>query len=349
MQIRIGSRLEVDHTPTLNHVFTEARGHRLDYQWLGEKSNVTPLVFLHEGLGSIGLWRDYPRDVAEGSGHPALVYSRYGHGRSDRLREPRTPHFMHDEALQVLPGLVDVLVGGPPILIGHSDGASIALIYAGSGYPVKGMVLIAVDLPGHERSVLEKRFTFARAAHAIERSIDHAGLGSAILVGHSMGGPTALTAIRQSVTNRFAGLVAIATSAYWVRPRHRIMVASAPYLFAPRSPIVTGAMRAETRSRPGHAAQVAADYAMRPRRRVLAESAAELMRFDARDWSDLRIPPAIWIVTAEDSVVPPADQRASANHFGIDTVEITSDHPALTRVPSEVCAIIENSFRTPRL
>ena len=209
--------------------------------------------------------------------------------------------------------------------------------------------VVAVDLPGHGRSVLEKRFTFARAAQAIERSVDHASLGSAILVGHSMGGPIALTAIRQSGTNRFAGLVAIATSAYWVRPRHRIMVASAPYLFAPRSPIVTGAMRAETRIRPGHAAQVAADYAMRPRRRVLAESAAELMRFDARDWSDLRIPPAIWIVTAEDSVVPPADQRASANHFGIDTVEITSDHPALTRVPSEVCTIIENSFRTPRL
>jgi pimeloyl-ACP methyl ester carboxylesterase len=124
-------------------VFTEARGHHLEYQWLNEKSDATPLVFLHEGLGSIDLWRDFPSHVAVESDHPALVYSRYGHGHSDQLREPRTPHFMHDEAQESLPGLVDELVGRPPILVGHSDGASISLIYAGLGYPVEGLVLIA--------------------------------------------------------------------------------------------------------------------------------------------------------------------------------------------------------------
>lgn len=144
--------MEVDHTPTLNHMFTEARGHRLEYQWLDGEPDATPLVFLHEGLGSIDLWRDFPADVVAGSDHPGLVFSRYGHGRSDGLDGPRDSRFMHDEALVVLPGLIEDLVGQPPILVGHSDGASISLIYAGSGYPVKGLVLIAphvmVETPG---------------------------------------------------------------------------------------------------------------------------------------------------------------------------------------------------------
>lgn len=143
MAVRLGIRLEVDHIPTLNHVFTEARGHRLEYQWLGAESDSTPIVFLHEGLGSIDLWRGFPADVVAESDHPGLVFSRFGHGRSDPLIGPRSPRFMHEEALEVLPGLVDELVGRPPILVGHSDGASISVIYAGSDYPVAGLVLIA--------------------------------------------------------------------------------------------------------------------------------------------------------------------------------------------------------------
>jgi len=145
-------------------MFTEASGHRLEYRWLGNKSQtttgVTPLVFLHEGLGSIDLWREFPLDVVIESDHPGLVYSRYGHGHSDPLAEPRTPRFMHDEALEILPGLVDDLVGRPPILVGHSDGASISLIYAGSGYPVQGLILIAphviVEAPGLDQIKLIK-------------------------------------------------------------------------------------------------------------------------------------------------------------------------------------------------
>ena len=135
--------MEVDHTPTLNHVFTEARGHSLEYRWLGEEFDSTALVFLHEGLGSIELWRDFPIKVVAGSGHPGLVFSRYGHGRSDPLTGLRSPRFMHEEAFEVLPGVINDLVGEPPILIGHSDGASISLIYTGSSYPVEGLVLIA--------------------------------------------------------------------------------------------------------------------------------------------------------------------------------------------------------------
>ena len=76
---------------------------------------------------------------------------------------------------------------------------------------------------------------------------------------HSMGGPVALTGFRQSEPGCFAGFVAIATSAYWVRPRHQVMVAAAPYLLSPASPIVTGAMRAETKRDPDMAAHVERD------------------------------------------------------------------------------------------
>ena len=91
------------------------------------------LVFLHEGLGSVAMWRDFPQRVADATGCPALVYSRAGYGRSSPLTLPRATDYMHVEALTVLPALLDRLGIERPILIGHSDGASIALIHAGSG------------------------------------------------------------------------------------------------------------------------------------------------------------------------------------------------------------------------
>lgn len=120
----------------------EIEGRRLEYRTIGE-GDAPALVFLHEGLGSMDLWRDFPDDVATATGHPGLVYSRAGHGRSDPVRERRTPGFMHYEALVVLPRLLDELGVVEPILIGHSDGASIALIHAGAGHPVSGLVLLA--------------------------------------------------------------------------------------------------------------------------------------------------------------------------------------------------------------
>ena len=94
--------------------------------------------------GSVELWRDFPDAVVAGSGHPGLVYSRQGNGWSGPLSGPRRPDYMHREALDVLPRVFDIIGGAqPPVLIGHSDGASIALIYAGAGYPVEGLVLIA--------------------------------------------------------------------------------------------------------------------------------------------------------------------------------------------------------------
>ena len=117
-------------------------GHRLECEWIGDPSEKAPLVFLHEGLGSVELWRAFPRAVVEASGRRALTYSRYGNGWSAPLTAARTIDYMHEEAL-VLAQLVEKNVGSQPILVGHSDGASIAIIYAGRSNPVGGMVLIA--------------------------------------------------------------------------------------------------------------------------------------------------------------------------------------------------------------
>lgn len=129
--------------------FLTAAGHRLEYQWMEsgiEASDPTKpaLVFLHEGLGSIRQWRDFPLRVSRATGCPALVYSRYGYGHSDVLEEPRrSVRFMHEEALEVLPAVLAETGIRAPILVGHSDGASIALIHTGAGHPVRGLALMA--------------------------------------------------------------------------------------------------------------------------------------------------------------------------------------------------------------
>jgi|SRR6185503_8919265 len=113
------------------------------YEWVGEERGKAPLVFLHEGLGSIRQWRDFPAGVAAATGRRALVYDRYGYGQSDVLREKkRDVRFMHDEGLLALPRLLKETGVENPILVGHSDGASIALIHAAE-HQVRGVVAMA--------------------------------------------------------------------------------------------------------------------------------------------------------------------------------------------------------------
>jgi pimeloyl-ACP methyl ester carboxylesterase len=100
------------------------------------------LVLLHEGLGSVGLWRGFPRALREATGRRVVAFSRFGHGRSDPPRAPRTPAFFHEEAHDVLPALLAQLDTPEPLLVGHSDGASIALVHA-ARHPVSGLVLLA--------------------------------------------------------------------------------------------------------------------------------------------------------------------------------------------------------------
>jgi len=125
--------------------FVTCAGHSLEYEWLDAAEPGKPaLVFLHEGLGSIRQWRDFPLQVVQATGCRALVYSRYGYGQSDVLAEPRAGvDFMHREALEALPELLERLAIERPVLVGHSDGASIALIHAGAGHAVRALALMA--------------------------------------------------------------------------------------------------------------------------------------------------------------------------------------------------------------
>ena len=124
--------------------FIDVAGHRLECVRVRGTKTAPTLVFLHEGLGSVALWKDFPARVAAATGCAALVYSRAGYGRSSPAALPRAPDYMHVEALTVLPALLDRLGIEEPILVGHSDGASIALLHAGSGKrPVRALVALA--------------------------------------------------------------------------------------------------------------------------------------------------------------------------------------------------------------
>jgi pimeloyl-ACP methyl ester carboxylesterase len=123
--------------------FSTVNGRSLEYQRIAAAGDGPTLVFLHEGLGSIGQWRDFPVRIATATGLPALVYARYGHGQSDVLQQAHGADFMHREALESLPELLRTLGIARPVLIGHSDGASIALIHAGAGHPVRSLAVMA--------------------------------------------------------------------------------------------------------------------------------------------------------------------------------------------------------------
>jgi pimeloyl-ACP methyl ester carboxylesterase len=115
-----------------------------DLEARSEPGGDPPLVFLHEGLGSAALWRGFPDAVRHATGDPAmLVYSRHGYGRSGPAAMPRPVDYMHHEADVVLPALLAARGIDRPVLVGHSDGASIALLYAGAGHPVAALVLLA--------------------------------------------------------------------------------------------------------------------------------------------------------------------------------------------------------------
>lgn len=148
--------------------FLDIDGRRIEFRTILGTADACPtLVFLHEGLGSVGLWRDFPDKVSRRIGAPALVYSRFGYGQSDGLTGKRTMRFMHEEALEVLPRVLDQLGIEAPLLVGHSDGASIALIHAAaSGRSVRGLALMAPHVfvePICVESIAKIRETYLRS------------------------------------------------------------------------------------------------------------------------------------------------------------------------------------------
>ena len=120
--------------------------HNLEYRMIGPAPEAAPtIVMLHEGLGSAGLWGDFPEKLQAATGVGVFVYSRAGYGNSTPVILPRPIDYMHVEALDVLPKLLDKIGFRRGLLLGHSDGASIATIYAGShqDHRVQGLALIA--------------------------------------------------------------------------------------------------------------------------------------------------------------------------------------------------------------
>ena len=128
----------------------------LEYDWHGPPAGQgTTIVFLHEGLGSAGQWKDFPARVAEATGCSALVYSRAGYGSSSSISLPRPLDYMHREALDTLPKLLEALEVRDAVYFGHSDGSSIALISAGSPHAVhlRGAILEAPHVFAEEVSI----------------------------------------------------------------------------------------------------------------------------------------------------------------------------------------------------
>jgi len=135
----------MQYAPTVHHPtsFVEVRGHRLEHvDFPPAKPDRPEILLLHEGLGSVSSWRDFPRVVADRTGSRTIAYSRVGFGRSSPRTTPFTRAFMHEEALAIVPELRQALGVERPVLIGHSTGASMALLHAAHA-PALGVVAMA--------------------------------------------------------------------------------------------------------------------------------------------------------------------------------------------------------------
>jgi pimeloyl-ACP methyl ester carboxylesterase len=152
-----------------------ADGRRLETLRLpGRDRDVPTIVLLHEGLGSVAMWKDFPVRLRERTGCAVFAYSRYGYGRSEPLGEKRPLDYMHREGETVLPELLRAARIERPILLGHSDGASIALIYAGfAPDAVRATIVLAPHLFVEDISVR----SIAQAKHAYETTELPARLG----------------------------------------------------------------------------------------------------------------------------------------------------------------------------
>jgi pimeloyl-ACP methyl ester carboxylesterase len=129
-------------------------GRRIEYGFVQPAGARSDLVMLHEGLGSVSMWRDFPERLAHATGRRTLVYSRHGYGRSSPLEAPRGVDYMHEEARQWLPAILERLDVRQPLLFGHSDGASIALIHAArAASDVAGIIALAPHVKVEELSL----------------------------------------------------------------------------------------------------------------------------------------------------------------------------------------------------
>jgi pimeloyl-ACP methyl ester carboxylesterase len=175
-------------------------GRRIEIaRWIPDEARAAaaPIVLLHEGLGSIAMWRDFPALLAQRIGCDVYAYSRYGHGASEPLAGKREPGYMEHEGRVVLPALLQQLQLARPVLLGHSDGASIAIAYAGT-YPERVAAL-----------VLE-------APHVFVEDVSIAGIEQAKVSFETTGMPQKLARYHSDAARTFYGWNDI-----WLDPRFR--------------------------------------------------------------------------------------------------------------------------------
>ncbi len=128
--------------------FFKTDGARLEVKIINYSNNnkLSSIVLLHEGLGSVSMWKEWPQELSEKLKRNVIVYSRLGMGYSSPLKKPRNISFMHEESKKYLKKIIENYCVIEPILYGHSDGASISIIYAGLGFPLNSIILEAPHL-----------------------------------------------------------------------------------------------------------------------------------------------------------------------------------------------------------
>ena len=143
----------------------EAGGHRLRARWLAPRTSPSQpvIVLLHQGLGSVTQWRDFPQLLAAATGAAVLSYDRYGYGRSDAVSGERPPTFLAEEAERTLPEVLDYLSIERPIVYGHSDGGTIALLFA-AAFPDRPAAIVSEDAHVFAEAHLSKGYADMLAA-----------------------------------------------------------------------------------------------------------------------------------------------------------------------------------------
>jgi pimeloyl-ACP methyl ester carboxylesterase len=147
--------------------FLDVGGQQLEYRMIGPRPDRAPtIMMLHEGLGCVGMWNDFPDKLAAATGAGIFVHSRAGYGQSSPVKLPRPLTYMHEEARETLPQLLSAIGFQRGLLLGHSDGASIATLYAGSiqDHRVRGLILIAPHFFVEDISI--KSIAEAKTAYA---------------------------------------------------------------------------------------------------------------------------------------------------------------------------------------
>jgi pimeloyl-ACP methyl ester carboxylesterase len=168
--------------------FLSIGGAQLEYRMTGPAPREAPtLVLLHEGLGSARLWGDFPEQLQAATGAGVFAYSRAGYGASSPARLPRRVDYMHVEALEILPKVLDAIGFRRGLLVGHSDGASIAAIYAGGvqDHRIRGLALLAPhfvveDIPVKSIAEIKKLYETTELRAKLQRwhnDVDNAFYG----------------------------------------------------------------------------------------------------------------------------------------------------------------------------